>query len=109
MGGVAHLGNQRDHHRHLRPFCYISPTYWNGHQVQRSCLWNDHRICTPGYGVHGQREEVRGAELEEHHPPLGDHHAWSIELHCTVLHLSCCPPRRRKDMSNYWKKSNVYK
>ena len=40
-----------------------------------------------GDGVHGQREEVRRAELDEYHPSLGDHHARSLKLHRPVFHL----------------------
>ena len=40
------------------------------------------------YGVHGEREEVWDADVDEHRAPLHDHPAGRVQLYRAVLHLN---------------------
>ena len=40
------------------------------------------------YGVHGEREEVGDADVDEHRAPLRHHPAGRVQLYRTVLHLN---------------------
>ena len=40
------------------------------------------------YGVHGEREEVGDADVDEHRAPLRHHPAGRVQLYRAVLHLN---------------------